>query len=569
MSEPAPAPAAPPDSTPSQGQPEAKAPVWAGHPGRGPRGQLGGGHDPGLRRRDRARRAADRVHHPERAARLGRLLLQSRQRDRPGLGRRVRGLRGHLRGLDLQPAHGRCAVPAGVDGDRSARRRTQRGVQPAVRNLCPGHPADPGRAGGGGRVPGRPVQHRRPEPVHRGRDRGHLARLRGQPAGRHPRRGLRDRRLRGRCGAGLDRRAAQGPDRRARGHRHDHAQLHHGVPPGLPAGQAEAAGEARLQRPADQPDHRQQRAPAAAVRHPPADQRRVPARAGLRGRRVVAAEPEHAGLRVPHRRRQPQRGPQLRHERDPDLDPGHADRGRPGRPVRLHRHPGHRLQPQLPELRHLRDRRDHGGAAGPVPAGRRGLGRPAARCAARRGPADAGLDPGPGRHRPGHPGPDRHVRGCAAAGPSRSSGSGPRGPAVPARSCPKDGTHDHARRRRTELAQHRPPLGRACGLPAAGPDRHLLLRSLRSPGRRHAGLLPAVRQGNRAQPVAAGQADRLRDGRRVDRAGRGPGIRHRQGVAPGHHRAGAVLLRDRPAVLGLRRVDQHVQRDQPVPGHAG
>ena len=68
------------------------------------------------------------------------------------------------------------------------------------------------------------------------------------------------------------------------------------VPPGLPAGQAEAAGEARLQRPADQPDHRQQRAPAAAVRHPPADQRRVPARAGLRGRRVVAAEPEHAGL---------------------------------------------------------------------------------------------------------------------------------------------------------------------------------------------------------------------------------------------------------------------------------
>ena len=52
----------------------------------------------------------------------------------------------------------------------------------------------------------------------------------------------------------------------------------------------------------------------------------LPARAGLRGRCVVADEPQHAGVRVPHRGRQPERGPQRRHERVTDLDHGHADR---------------------------------------------------------------------------------------------------------------------------------------------------------------------------------------------------------------------------------------------------
>ncbi len=51
------------------------------------------------------------------------------------------------------------------------------------------------------------------------------------------------------------------------------------------------------------------------------------------------------GLRVPDGGRQPERGPQRGHERAAHLDPGHADRRRPGRPGRLDGHPGHRLQP--------------------------------------------------------------------------------------------------------------------------------------------------------------------------------------------------------------------------------
>ena len=44
------------------------------------------------------------------------------------------------------------------------------------------------------------------------------------------------------------------------------------------------------------PNDRRRRASLAAGRHAPAHQRRLPARAGVRGRRVVADEPEHAGL---------------------------------------------------------------------------------------------------------------------------------------------------------------------------------------------------------------------------------------------------------------------------------
>ena len=98
-----------------------------------------------------------------------------------------------------------------------------------------GHAADPGWARGRAAVPGGPVQHRRAEPVHRRRHRGHLPRLRRQPAARDPRDRLRARQLRRRGGDRLAGRRAQGPDRRARGDRHHHAQLHHGLLPGLPA----------------------------------------------------------------------------------------------------------------------------------------------------------------------------------------------------------------------------------------------------------------------------------------------------------------------------------------------
>ena len=60
-----------------------------------------------------------------------------------------------------------------------------------------------------------------------GAHRGHLPRLRRQPAGRHPRGRLRARRVRRRGRPRLAGRRAQGADRRARGHRHDHAQLRH------------------------------------------------------------------------------------------------------------------------------------------------------------------------------------------------------------------------------------------------------------------------------------------------------------------------------------------------------
>ena len=54
--------------------------------------------------------------------------------------------------------------------------RDDRGAQPAA-DADPHDAADPRRAGGRVRVPRRPVQHRRPGPVHHGLDRGGLGRL--------------------------------------------------------------------------------------------------------------------------------------------------------------------------------------------------------------------------------------------------------------------------------------------------------------------------------------------------------------------------------------------------------
>ena len=153
---------------------------------------------------------------------------------------------------------------------------------PIVRDVRPGHPADPGWARGGAAVPGRPVQHRRAGPVHRRRHPRHLRGLRGQPAARHPRDRLRARRLRRRRGDRLDPRRAQGADRRARGDRDDHAQLHHGLLPRLPA-RLPLPDAGTGDRQPDHQGHRRRRAPAAAVRLAPADQCGLPGRAGLRG----------------------------------------------------------------------------------------------------------------------------------------------------------------------------------------------------------------------------------------------------------------------------------------------
>ncbi len=145
---------------------------------------------------------------------------------------------------------------------RDPRRLPVRRVRPAVRDRGPGDAADPGRARRGAAVPGRHVQHRRAEPVHRRRHHGRVARLRGQPAVLRARGGLRARRVRRRRGDRLAGRRDQGAHRGARGDRHDHAQLRHGVLPRLPALLAVAdAGARRVQH--HHPGDRVERAPAA------------------------------------------------------------------------------------------------------------------------------------------------------------------------------------------------------------------------------------------------------------------------------------------------------------------
>ena len=103
------------------------------------------------------------------------------------------------------------------------------------------------------RLPRRPVQHRRPGPDHPRRGRRRLRRLRDGPAARAAPAARRGRRVRRRRGVGRHRRLPQGPHRRQRGHRHDHAQLGGAVPDRLPAHHRPVPG--RVQQPADQPAH--------------------------------------------------------------------------------------------------------------------------------------------------------------------------------------------------------------------------------------------------------------------------------------------------------------------------
>ena len=160
-----------------------------GHPG-----QPGRHHHAGHPAGPGGRGADHRVQRHHGAARVVNVLLQPGRGHLGRLGFDSRRLLGPVRGRDLQPAHDRGRVP---------RRLGRRHLLPAVADRVPGHPADPDRAVGGAGVPGRPVQHRRGQPVDRRRHRGHLPRLRGQPAAGHPRHRLPDRRLRGRRGAGL------------------------------------------------------------------------------------------------------------------------------------------------------------------------------------------------------------------------------------------------------------------------------------------------------------------------------------------------------------------------------
>ena len=229
---------------------------------------------------------------------------------------------------------------------------------------------------------------------------------------------------------------------------------------------------------------------------------------------------------------------------------------------------GHRLQPQLPELRHLRDRRDHRRPARPGLAGRRGPGRAAVWRAARGRPAEAGDTEAPVDIVQVN---QAMIVMFVAAQPliGRCTGSARPAPKVPARSCPRDGTLDDARRHGTDPAQRQPPVRRAGHLPGAGAGRHPGLRQVRPPRRRDVRLLPAVREGDGAQPEAARGGDRVRAGCRDHRPRRAAADGPRQGRAAGQHRPGPGLLRDLAAVLGLRGVGGHVQCHQPAPGHAG
>ena len=119
------------------------------------------------------------------------------------------------------------------------------GIDPDQRIVDPGNAADLRRPGGLAGVPRRSVQHRCPGPADHGRDLRRLRRVRLASAARPaPDRGDHRRSARRRA-LGRCRRPAEGPDRRARGDRDDHAQLrrdlparlaahHHGLPAARP-----------------------------------------------------------------------------------------------------------------------------------------------------------------------------------------------------------------------------------------------------------------------------------------------------------------------------------------------
>ena len=174
--------------------------------------------------------------------------------------------------------------------------------------------ADPRRPVGRARVPGRPVQHRRPGAAHRGAIcAGYVGFAWHLPVGPAPA-GRDGRRARRRRDLGRHRRVAQGAHRRARGHHDDHAQLHRALPARLPA-----LG-ARL--PGSRGPTRRSRIPVEATARFPhlfgsglRGQREPARRPARRGRLLVAADALDARLPAARGRRQPVRRAHGRDER--------------------------------------------------------------------------------------------------------------------------------------------------------------------------------------------------------------------------------------------------------------
>ncbi len=133
-------------------------------------GQLRRRDGPGHHRGHRGRRPADRLHRSGRAQRVGQASLLT-----PG--NAIAQAWDSAAGAYVAMFEGSIFNPHTVSaifqqkslGDRVQRRHGQPGLQPDLRDGGQRHPADLRRALGGAGVPGRAVQHRRAEPVHRRR----------------------------------------------------------------------------------------------------------------------------------------------------------------------------------------------------------------------------------------------------------------------------------------------------------------------------------------------------------------------------------------------------------------
>ena len=248
--------------------------------------------------RGRGRLAAHHVHRRRRARQLQLRLRATRRLLLGVLERRLGRLHRAVPRLDLQ--HPRRRLPdrdPAPDRDPQVRRSADR-RRPRCR---------PG-------LPGRAVQHRRSRPDADGRRGRRLGRLPVRDAladprdpgdpGRHGRRGA----------LGRPGRPAQGPHRRARGDRHDHAQLRRVLPGVLRPLRAEPPPGTRLGQP-EVPADEGLGGPAEALRRPLQPAPRLPPGADRRRRRLVDPQPVLPRLPDPRGRREPVRGPQRGHRR--------------------------------------------------------------------------------------------------------------------------------------------------------------------------------------------------------------------------------------------------------------
>ena len=271
-------------------------------------------------------------------------------------------------------------------------------------------------------VPRRPVQHRRPGPDHRRRRSAPATSASPGTCRRRPphRRARSPASSAARCWGGIAG-CAQGPHRRPRGHRDDHAQLHRALPARLPA---HARTASRRRRRTTAQISRADPTSTPLLPHlfgaEPATDLGLHPRARRDGRAAGGCSAARRSASAAGGRREPVRGPHRRHERRAAATSSvmviaGALVGLAGAP-RCSGANDPALTADIDAEHRLR--RDHGGAARPRPA-----------VGHRRAPAllfgafEAGgsamqtHDQHPERHRHRHPGRDRALHRRAAAGP--------------------------------------------------------------------------------------------------------------------------------------------------------